>query len=285
MPGSGGAGWKRSAVSAAAVALHATIAASAIRPIVERCRQVHGRMVGLLLRFSRASGRLRRPPARGPATPGRIPGLWPRALQGVCQPHSNRKSLIVGGSDLADWPLNFAYKMQNCRLSGRRVEAVKQRREHEGGTMNELDSRAPGARLAKPTVSAVDRPKPLHATVIERLRDMIVGGRARDWRAPPRRQSRGDAQRLAHADPRGDQAACDRGPGRSPAGARGAGQRSLDRRHHGIVRDDRRRRALCLRARRRADERARSRQTSAHARAHGAPPRRRRAPALFQAQP
>ncbi len=42
--------------------------------------------------------------------------------------------------------------------------------------MNELDSRGPPPRLAKPTVSAVERPKPLHATVIERLRDMIVEG-------------------------------------------------------------------------------------------------------------
>ncbi len=42
--------------------------------------------------------------------------------------------------------------------------------------MNELDSRGPALRLARRTVAAVERPKPLHATVIERLRDMIVEG-------------------------------------------------------------------------------------------------------------
>ncbi len=42
--------------------------------------------------------------------------------------------------------------------------------------MNDFQSRGPARRLAKQTVSAVERPKPLHATVIERLRDMIVEG-------------------------------------------------------------------------------------------------------------
>jgi DNA-binding GntR family transcriptional regulator len=42
--------------------------------------------------------------------------------------------------------------------------------------MTEFDSRGPARRLAKQTVSAVERPKPLHATVVERLRDMIVEG-------------------------------------------------------------------------------------------------------------
>jgi DNA-binding GntR family transcriptional regulator len=42
--------------------------------------------------------------------------------------------------------------------------------------MHESDTRASARRPARRTVSAIERPKPLHAAVVERLRDMIVEG-------------------------------------------------------------------------------------------------------------
>jgi DNA-binding GntR family transcriptional regulator len=43
-------------------------------------------------------------------------------------------------------------------------------------TMNEVHARARSPRLERRPVAAIARPKPLHETVVERLRDMIVEG-------------------------------------------------------------------------------------------------------------
>src|ERR1700722_13348560 len=73
VPGSGAAGWKRSAVSALAAALKASIAASASEPSVEDFRQVDRRMVWLLLRLRGARRGLGGFPVRASCVPDRPP--------------------------------------------------------------------------------------------------------------------------------------------------------------------------------------------------------------------
>ena len=71
---------------------------------------------------------------------------------------------------------SFAYKMQTCRVCWAPIRAIENAAETGATHMNELDAGAPTSQPERRPVAAIVRPKPLHETVVERLRDMIVEG-------------------------------------------------------------------------------------------------------------
>src|SRR5258708_7755322 len=100
VPGSGGAGWKRSAPSALAAVLKASIAARASEPSVEDFRSVHGRMgLKLLLRLCAMQ--------RGRGAHA--------CEQAACQTVHLRKWLIPGRAGLTLRGF-FAFCMQNSQF-------------------------------------------------------------------------------------------------------------------------------------------------------------------------
>ena len=71
---------------------------------------------------------------------------------------------------------------------------------HEA-TLSEFTQEVLPQLRARRPVAVIERPKPLHESVVERVRNMIVEGDSGCGGAPARRQSRGDASGLAHARP------------------------------------------------------------------------------------
>jgi DNA-binding GntR family transcriptional regulator len=85
-----------------------------------------------------------------------------------------KKALITGGDGLT-LRVFFALCMQNSQSSIRFGREAKRIREHEATVSEFIREAQPRLRARRP-VAVIERAKPLHESVVERLRNMIVEG-------------------------------------------------------------------------------------------------------------